>query len=89
MVLPTATRPAPPIAPINACVVEIGRPRHAATATVTAPPPATAKAKRGCVAIADGTSPAPVNVLSKACARNTEHNDPASVAALAHSKLVQ
>ena len=63
-----ASKALPVNAPINACVVEIGKPKLVAKNTVKPAPPATAIIKgKDCIK-ASGAKPLPENLVITACA---------------------
>ena len=82
---PTAIQPLPTIAPVMACVVEIGRPRTLATSTVRAAPTTIATRYGSELARASGTRPLPENRFRSASARAMAASEPAAVVAVAHA----
>src|ERR1700686_5411785 len=83
-----ALRPAPTRAPVRACVVEMGMPVKVAINTVKPAPSATARRKVGCRVTSSGTSPLPLKLSTKPCARTNAKKEPARVATAAHANAL-
>ena len=82
-------KPLPIIAPINACVVEIGNPVIVARITVAPAPSATEKRKYSEATIRSGTRPLPENLVSSSWASAIEQIEPAKVAIVANPSAVR
>ena len=77
------------MAPVKACVVEIGNPVSVARITVSPAPAATARTKYSEPTNWSGTIPLPLNFFSSVCARKIDVIDPAKVVIVAHEIAVR